>query len=571
MCLRPLSFRTPSKMISLDGGQPFKITVKCGQCAECQKAAKNEWHFRAYYQFKDTINNGGYVYFDTLTYSDSNLPRLSNIFPNLKSSDSCSELINFPIFSREDIRLFFVRLRRHLTKLGYNPAHRLKYFLSSEYGTSENHTHRPHYHILFFVENSFIPWYTLSHAISDCWQLGRTDGLKFHEDNPLHVEAHVYSKVNTTSDVVDKVCFYVSKYVQKDSRYMKTVFKRLYGIYDYLTQMYIKPIGEYRPIYVLSDDLCSVSVEHDPVTGLPYMEKCKMTVIDRRLNASALNISLSSKSNFIKSLRRSAFQFHLQSKGFGESYLNTPQFLNDVKDGKMSITTSSFAYPVRNIPLPLYYQRKVFYNLVKAFDGSLKWELNDRGVDYKCIMASKTFNLVVDRFTDWYHNLPALVQDEHKSDKDNEIAIKNACDKAYALLDHRPISDFAAYVLFYMGRVMPSDCCKSVFALPSLDEWIPQLFKNGLPGSFFLPDTDSRVVHSDFSVGSVVVGEIDFYHDHIFNQNSFLQFRYFDELFNFYCCTSKSLSKHIQDTFDFIQDLKARHKSLKNQINPNYA
>lgn len=61
MCLNPIEIYNPSKYINLHHGDPFKLLVPCGQCADCQKLKYDEWHFRMNFEFKDCLSHGGYV------------------------------------------------------------------------------------------------------------------------------------------------------------------------------------------------------------------------------------------------------------------------------------------------------------------------------------------------------------------------------------------------------------------------------------------------------------------------------------------------------------------------------
>ena len=78
MCLNPTTIRNPTKSIYKHGGQPLLLDVPCGHCAECKKNKRKEWRFRTYYEVESTVKNGGYVYFDTLTYAPEHVPMLSH-------------------------------------------------------------------------------------------------------------------------------------------------------------------------------------------------------------------------------------------------------------------------------------------------------------------------------------------------------------------------------------------------------------------------------------------------------------------------------------------------------------
>lgn len=210
MCLNPITIINPSKYVSLKYRDRFLIQVPCNNCAECQEQNSRSWLFRAYYEFlqcaEDSPNN--YVYFDTLTYSDDNLPRLSNI---------ASELPNYPCFRSDDVVLFMKRLRTNLDR-----KHRVKcrFFLSSEYGSLRM---RPHYHLLLFV-NGNIPSAVLSQLVSSSWSLGRTDGIPFKTAG--YVRMHNVIELNSTATIL-RACNYVTKYVQKDCYFQDLLDKRI--------------------------------------------------------------------------------------------------------------------------------------------------------------------------------------------------------------------------------------------------------------------------------------------------------------------------------------------------------
>ena len=92
MCLNPLSIRNPTKAIVNNGGQALRLSVPCGHCAQCKQAKRNEWFIRTHYEIKRTHASGGYVYFDTLTYDDANLPKLSN-FIDIEKYEAITTII----------------------------------------------------------------------------------------------------------------------------------------------------------------------------------------------------------------------------------------------------------------------------------------------------------------------------------------------------------------------------------------------------------------------------------------------------------------------------------------------
>lgn len=229
MCLSPIQIKNPKKRLRRSGGENYLITVPCGKCAECIALKRKESAFRAYYEAKNTIDKGGYIYFDTLTYNRKSLPKISEMLDiEIDRKD------NFSCFRKRDLTLFFKLLRKHLGKK-YDIKNNLKYFYTSEYGKSENYiddkgrmrkgTKRPHYHILFFVKNSEIPKDEFIEEVNKCWVHGRTD---YHQ-----AYKHFFSKNDYTLDHLQNVCKYVSKYVTKDYGYSRMIENRIKRLSKY--------------------------------------------------------------------------------------------------------------------------------------------------------------------------------------------------------------------------------------------------------------------------------------------------------------------------------------------------
>ena len=226
MCLHPLYIRNPTRRIVRQGGQRLRMSVRCNKCAECQKEIRREWYFRTFQQVQDTLRHGGYVYFDTLTYNNLYVPRLSHYIDIDKYG-----IKDMMCFSHEHFKLFLKRLRR---KLQYHCGNaNFKYFLTSEYGLDERFTRRPHYHILFFVSSGVSP-ITFSRFVSQCWTYGRTDGIPYKDLHYLQKHVYGYSitaQTDTSFRAVTSACNYVAKYVTKSGKYRKKLDAKM----DYLS------------------------------------------------------------------------------------------------------------------------------------------------------------------------------------------------------------------------------------------------------------------------------------------------------------------------------------------------
>lgn len=213
MCYNPITIVNPCKYVDVRRRDRFLLQVPCGQCAECQKAKSKEWNFRTYYEFIRLFEDGvtNFCYFDTLTYSDENLPYMSDILP---------ELPHVPCFRTKDIQDFLKRLRINLSrKFGINKD-AFSSFICSEYGALRG---RPHYHMLLFFRQKIDP-IKLSLLISKSWKLGRTDGIPFQ--TPFYVNYHNVIKTPRLGDVL-ACAKYVTKYVEKDCKLQSIIDKRI--------------------------------------------------------------------------------------------------------------------------------------------------------------------------------------------------------------------------------------------------------------------------------------------------------------------------------------------------------
>lgn len=398
MCYRPVNIVNQSR--HLTDGSPFRLSVPCGKCASCQVNKQNEYHLRNYYECMATFNAGGFVYMDCLTYSDESLPHLKDFLNYIPDS------LNYPCFSYPDFRLFMVRLRRHLTNLGFDVKSSLRYFMASEYGTSERCTHRPHYHVLFYVTSSFDSL-VLSKAVADCWPFGRTDGLPYK--SPSYVLKNTFRLSDGISNC-ERCINYVTKYVGKQQFYETIVNDRVDSIIHYFG--------------------------YDP-----FSKESKL---------------------LYKDVRKYSCQFHRQSEGFGLSALEDSRnsLDNIVRSGCLSMTSRNGV--IKSIPLPQYFSRKLFYDVTRALDGSLHWYLNNDGIDYRLKRLDVSLDYLSLRFADIYANLHILRPSSFNYDKqiiDSLLDGRSWRDFAIYLLCYRgriiPSSKDMDYISFYKSCFLP--------------------------------------------------------------------------------------------------------------------
>lgn len=214
MCLYPRNI-----WVSKNNGSRKYVTVTCGKCIECVKRYQNDWMLRLTEEYKDWSA----VYFATITYNDDNIPYVP--MGLLSSSDTqyiskrlelnqnkfkarylgnsdydylfkCDRPeILVPTLCKSDIQNFMKRLRINFLRK-YGIRLKCKYFIVGEYG---NNTYRPHYHIVFFCNQSSLEFQSF---FKETWHFGKVYDL------------HLISWKKDGKDVA-AVMRYVSKYCAK--------------------------------------------------------------------------------------------------------------------------------------------------------------------------------------------------------------------------------------------------------------------------------------------------------------------------------------------------------------------
>lgn len=214
MCKSPIQITTRSKYINFHSGQQYKIWVNCGHCSECREAKQREWNVRLYYEIKKYINNGKWCYFDTLTYSNENLPKLTK-YTDIHKNWAC--------FNPKDIRYWIEELRQKLKGKKYiEKDNECGYMVVSEYGELR---HRPHYHIILFI-NFEINEIELSKIVAEAWKFGRTDGFPW-KSKRYTMEHNIIKSMNLNA------MRYIAKYVTKQQNFIEIINKRWQGLERY--------------------------------------------------------------------------------------------------------------------------------------------------------------------------------------------------------------------------------------------------------------------------------------------------------------------------------------------------
>lgn len=571
MCLSPIRLSNPVKRISKYGGQSFRLEIPCGQCAECKEIMRTAWYFRSYYHCKEIYDKNGYVYFDTLTYSNDSLPYISSI---TKFIDKDSD-VDYPCFDVTHYRDFFKEIRTWMKRNGYGNV-RMTYFLTTEYGLNpkDGKTFRPHYHVLFFIDNSesdkVLDVYTLSKMVAHFWKYGRTDGLPYK--SRAYVKKHTFGKTYCRDFVhMRSVCNYVSKYVTKDSDFQAVLEDRMAKIEEHI---FGTDRRSYRDRKKVKDD--------------------------------------------VRKIKRSVDQFHRQSQHFGEYYLHNMS----VSDLKQVLKTGMQKMPdknsiVKHMPLDMYYKRKLFYTKKVNSEGQEYWTLTEDGKKWKLQRLMDSIDMMANKYDELFMNIPFFIPME-KAD--------NMMEQISTLLDGRTFRDFAVYQLLYKGKTRYGLGRNNMFGFSKLhpaeddlgvwmwyvisdvneledDEllyhYASQSDRERFAGSRFITNKnlgnkdvgyvgDLSMIQYDYEkfedrhygyftdavkrgyISRKYYGDVEdeesFVRWHCINENTDYRFRDFDKIYNLLNKVQKVYNEHTQRTFDFTEGLRKRWKVYREEL-----
>ena len=152
-CYHPITIRNP-KLVKDSLIDKTMLEVPCGHCIGCKDEKRVSWFIRLYYEWQYCVDNGGFALFETLTYNNAHLPKLV-------IADE-----TFPCFNVRDIQLYLKRVRKKISLVYPHLNIKFKYFLAMEYGGL---THRPHYHVIFFVSSPLIRPFDFKAIVEELW------------------------------------------------------------------------------------------------------------------------------------------------------------------------------------------------------------------------------------------------------------------------------------------------------------------------------------------------------------------------------------------------------------------
>ena len=201
------------------------IYVPCGRCAECLQAKQNSFIQRAVMEC-----HFSHMFFITLTYNNESLPQVA---------DSHGVVYKYP--ESGDVQKMFKRIRQ-----ANSIGREFTYSAHSEYGGRK---HRPHWHIMLFVEKYDKDTYMdIINLESKLWHLFFNEWKRNYgsDKKPIWKSLFTYAKrgkfsnydchyVNPISSLNGEmdVAYYVSKYLLKVSNYEVALMIRLRDELEY--------------------------------------------------------------------------------------------------------------------------------------------------------------------------------------------------------------------------------------------------------------------------------------------------------------------------------------------------
>lgn len=159
MCKNSILIRNP-KVESphyVEGVDARYLMCPCGHCEDCKKRKRNSVYTRLYYEYQDCLALGGYCINLTLTYNNEHLPTISY------------DGQEWPCFRTSDVQKYIKRVRKFYSDRGQDIY--FTYFASMELGGT---THRPHYHMLFFVKQRGTSMCQFIRVVREKWTNGFT-------------------------------------------------------------------------------------------------------------------------------------------------------------------------------------------------------------------------------------------------------------------------------------------------------------------------------------------------------------------------------------------------------------
>lgn len=232
MCTSPIKLLNPKYKALLSDfdrdADGLYIKVACGKCPTCQFIHNTEWLTRMAYEYEYTLEQKGWVYWDTLTLRPQDVPNLHGLmcFKKEHHTSFCKKLrVNMERWFKKQLQEG--KIPANLID-DFDPTGKIKILWVSEYGGEYG---RPHYHILIFVTFP-IDWLTMTQLVKKSWIHGFTDG----ELHPIETKRVIQSWRGIA---------YAAKYLQKDIEFERVLKEQKNStFYSWLREVWPSLYGE---------------------------------------------------------------------------------------------------------------------------------------------------------------------------------------------------------------------------------------------------------------------------------------------------------------------------------------
>ena len=354
---------------------------------------------RLYWEYKYCEENGGQTFFFTLTYCDEKIPKY----------------MGQNVFDYKDlVYLLNGAFKKYLLRKYGNS---FKYFVGAELGDGKGVrgiNNNPHYHILFFLRpcnDERYPYKKIDpkqfrHLLRHYWQGFDEDIFrKNYRDSKFGIvkEGKYGILVNSF-----RALTYCAKYVTKDV-HLKYVVSCLYDKYRQIFNIYNVGVLQWfyyrtynsrllyldRKVFELKDLALSMRIEEQLPNQYCFDDLPEDYQVNFLLDLIKDNGDFSNLCAFVEGIIE--FFVHKELLEYRNRYCNKCRISQGVGDYALEFiqdhNNPTIQVPskdgFKNRPLPLYYYRKLFTDVVKDDNGNNLRVLNEEGIRYNRNRISK--------------------------------------------------------------------------------------------------------------------------------------------------------------------------------------
>lgn len=390
-------------------------TFQSPHAYQSRKQKIEGYETRLYWQFRYCEEHQGQTFFYTLTYNDRHVPRFYDM--------NC--------FDYEDLRdLLTGGFRKKLLRQ-YGTT--FKYFIGAELGDGKGTrgiANNPHYHILFFMvpaNNPRYPYKVISgedfrHLVREYWQ-GHdedTDGWKDYRT----FRYGICKEGENLGRVTDfRACMYCAKYVTKDVRLVRSEIRFRKLLTDDFFELYNGSDETYKDFYrdyivpeyeeIAMDEVAPWEDGFDecpyPIDGTGFkvryhsvldvdvpVEDIKSYITRLQLEGEYLHFVrgwiVPKVNEKLKEFRNRYSNKCRISNGVGNYAFERPEY--DVMSGTIPVPCKK---GFKERPINMYYYRKLFTDTHIDEEGSVRYILNENGVNYKMSRLDKSLQKLQDK------------------------------------------------------------------------------------------------------------------------------------------------------------------------------